>query len=213
MSLFPYRYAAAQEAAKTGMPLMRALALLFQNDMRARASRDEYMFGPDLLVAPITDENTRRPVYLPEGQWVDYWTGTLVSGGKTIVVDAPLDVLPLFVRAGAMLPKIPEDVMTLVPEKESGNTSLKSLDERRVYEVFGGEGSAEGAIRDFEGRTVTRSGHSLKVAGDPAHVIVRLRFTKVVRASVDGRPAKVQMAGDGAVIEFDHIRESTVSWQ
>ena len=213
MSLFPYRYAAAQEAAKTGMPLMRALALLFQNDMRARASRDEYMFGPDLLVAPITDENTRRPVYLPEGQWVDYWTGTLVSGGKTIVVDAPLDVLPLFVRAGAMLPKIPEDIMTLVPEKESGNTSLKSLDERRVYEVFGGEGSAEGAIRDFEGRTVTRSGHSLKVAGDPAHVIVRLRFTKVVRASVDGRPAKVQMAGDGAVIEFDHIRESTVSWQ
>lgn len=213
MSLFPYRYAAAQEAAKTGMPLMRALALLYQNDLHARSTRDEYLFGPDLLVAPITDENTRRPVYLPDGQWMDYWTGTEVTGGKTILVDAPLDVLPLFVRAGAVLPKIPEDVMTLVPEKESGNGSVKSLDERRVYEVFAPDGSAEATITDFEGRTVTRSGRSLKLVGDPAHVIVRLRFTKVARASVDGRPAKVQMVGDASVVELDHLKESTVSWQ
>jgi len=103
--------------------------------------------------------------------------------------------------------------MTLVPEKESGSTSVKSLDERRVYEVFGGESSAEGTIRDFEGRTVTKSGHSLNILGDPAHVMVRLRFTKVARASVDGRPAKVQMVGDGAVIEFDHLKESTLNWQ
>ena len=75
MSLFPYRYAAAQESAKTGMPIMRALALVYQDDARARVARDEYMFGPDLLVAPVVDENTRRPVYLPAGEWVDYWTG------------------------------------------------------------------------------------------------------------------------------------------
>ena len=55
-------------------------------------------------------------MYLPAGQWVDYWTGVATSGGRTVVVDAPLDVLPLWVRAGAVLPKIPEDVMTLVPE-------------------------------------------------------------------------------------------------
>lgn len=78
MSLFPYRYGAAMEAAKTGMPLMRALPLVYQNDAAAREARDEYMFGPDFLVAPVVDENTRRVVYLPAGSWVDYWTGAAV---------------------------------------------------------------------------------------------------------------------------------------
>ncbi len=99
MSLFPYRYAAAQEAAKTGMPIMRALALNYQNDERARVAKDEYLFGPDLLVAPVVDENTRRVVYLPEGEWVDYWTGAHVGGGKSVVVDVPVDS-DCAVRAG-----------------------------------------------------------------------------------------------------------------
>jgi alpha-D-xyloside xylohydrolase len=60
MSLFPYRYAAAQEAARTGMPIMRALVLEYQNDKRAREAKDEYLFGPDLLAAPVIDENTSR---------------------------------------------------------------------------------------------------------------------------------------------------------
>ncbi len=213
MSLFPYRYAAAQEATKTGMPPMRALALVYQNDPHARSTRDEYLFGPDLLVAPIIDGNTRRPVYLPEGQWTSYWTGVQVSGGKAILVDAPLDLLPLFVRTGAVLPKIPEDVMTLVPEEESGNKSVKSLDGRRVYEVFDAAESRDSSITDFEGRTVTRSGHSLKISGDPAHVIVRIRFAKVRSLNVNGTPGKIQASTDGSSVEFDHLSESTVTWQ
>ena len=47
-------------------------------------AKDEYLFGPDLLVAPVVDENTRRPVYLPAGEWVDYWTGAQTTGGKTL---------------------------------------------------------------------------------------------------------------------------------
>src|ERR1700693_3205636 len=121
MSLFPYRYAAAQESAKTGMPIMRTLVLAYQNDEQARVAKDEYLFGPDLLVAPVVDENTRRPVYLPAGEWVDYWTGVQTTGGRVVVVDAPVDVIPVFVRAGAVLPMIPDDVMTLVPQSESGN--------------------------------------------------------------------------------------------
>ena len=103
MSLFPYRYAAAQEAAKTGMPMMRALALLYQDDARARAAKDEYLFGPDLLVAPVIDEGTQRAVYLPAGEWVDYWTGAEVAGGKVVVADAPLDTIPVWARAGAVI--------------------------------------------------------------------------------------------------------------
>src|SRR6202044_1429271 len=136
MSLFPYRYAAAQEAARDGLPLMRALVLNYQNDERAREAKDEYMFGPDFLVAPVTDAGTSRPVYLPAGDWVNYWTGLQATGGKTLVVDAPLDTIPVYVRAGAVIAKIPEDVMTLVPAAESGAADVKTLDDRRVYEVI-----------------------------------------------------------------------------
>jgi alpha-D-xyloside xylohydrolase len=212
MSLFPYRYAAAQEAAKTGMPIMRALVLGYQNDERARITKDEYMFGPDLLVAPVVDESTRRVVYLPAGEWVDYWTGARTSGGKTVVVDAAADVLPLWVRAGAVIPKIPEDVMTLVPQSESGNTKVKSMDDRRIYEVVG-DGNAK--ITDFEGRIVVRSANSLKITGDSvAHVIVRWRFGKVKSVTVDGAAAKLQTGEGGEqFVEFDHLKESSVAWQ
>jgi alpha-D-xyloside xylohydrolase len=211
MSLFPYRYAAAQDAAKTGMPIMRALALTNQNDSRARELKDEYMMGPDFLVAPVVDENTRRVMYLPQGEWVDYWTGTQTSGGRTVVVDAAIDMLPLYVRAGAVIPKIPEDVMTLVPQRESGNSAVKSLDDRRVYEVYG---SGDAAITDFEGRKVVRGANSLKITGDSAaHMIVRWRFGSVRSVMVNGAAAKVQLGEDGAFVEFDHMKESTVSWQ
>ncbi len=212
MSLFPYRYAAAQEAAKTGMPLMRALVLNYQDDVRARSAKDEYLFGPDFLVAPVIDEGTQRTVYLPAGDWVNYWNGTQVEGGKVVVADAPVDVIPVWVRAGAVVPKIPEDVMTLVPQKESGNTTVKSLDNRRVYEVIGaGEGNAK--ITDFEGRVVERSGRSLKISGNAARVIVRWRFGTATGVTVNGASVKVQGGTVGSSVEFDHANESTLEWR
>jgi alpha-D-xyloside xylohydrolase len=212
MSLFPYRYAAAQEAAKTGMPIMRALILNYQDAPQARVVKDEYLFGPDLLVAPIITEGTQRPVYLPKGDWIDYWTGAPSPGGRTVVVDAPLDTIPVWVRAGAVLPKIPEDVMTLVPQSESGNTTVKSLDDRRVFEIEPGEGT--GAITDFEGRTVIRGERSLKITGtSAARVIVRWRFGKVATVSVNGVPVKVTAGPDGPSVEFDHGAESLVEWE
>ncbi len=75
MSLFPYRYAAAQESARTGMPLMRALVLFHPARRRGAAATDEYYFGPDLLVAPVVTPGTQRSVHLPEGEWLDYWSG------------------------------------------------------------------------------------------------------------------------------------------
>jgi alpha-D-xyloside xylohydrolase len=213
MSLFPYRYAAAQEAAKTGMPIMRALVLNYQNDERARVAKDEYMFGPDLLVAPVVDENTRRVVYLPEGEWVDCWTGAHVSGGKSLIVDVPVDSIALYARAGAVIAKIPEDVMTLVPQSESGNRSVKAMDDRRIYELIDGPGGT--AITDFEGRKVERGANSLKITGDSAaHMIVRWRSTRPSIVTVNGTAVKVE-TGEGGVafVEFDHLKESSLAWQ
>ncbi len=214
MSLFPYRYAAAQQAAKTGMPIMRALVLDYQDDEQARTARYEYMFGPDLLVAPVVDEGTQRVVYLPAGEWVNYWSGAEIAGGKTIVADAAVESIPLYVKRGAVLPKLPEDVMTLVPTAESGNKSVKSMDDRRVYEVVGDAGSEPATIVDFEGRTLARAGNSLAISGDAkARAIVRWRFGKVQSATVNGTPLKVQSDAAGAFVEFDFAGQSTVAWQ
>ncbi len=214
MSLFPYRYAAAQESARTGMPILRALPLLYQNDAKARVAPAEYMFGPDFLVAPVVDEGTQRPVYLPVGRWIDLWTGVETSGGQTLVVDAPMDLAPVFVRSGAVIPKIPEDVMTLVPASEIGNTGVKSMDQRRVYEVFGNSG-ADGTttITDFEGRKLERKGNVLKISGDPAPVTVRLRFSRAGRVTVNGASMRLDSRGDTRSVEFDHAGTSTVAWE
>jgi alpha-D-xyloside xylohydrolase len=133
-----------------------------------------------------------------------------VTGGKTILVDAPVDVIPVYVRAGAVIAKIPEDVMTLVPQSESGNATVKSLDDRRVYELNDLSGSS--AMTDFEGRSVVRAGRTLKISGDSAaHMIVRWRFAKPTRVTVNGEV--VQMIEGGSAVEFDHLKESLVEWQ
>jgi alpha-D-xyloside xylohydrolase len=214
MSLFPYRYAAAQVAAKTGMPILRALVLDFQDDERARQAKDEYLFGPDLLVAPVIDEGTSRPVYLPAGNWVNLFTGGTAEGGKTIVVDAALDQIPVYARAGTILPKIPEDIMTLVPKSESGNTTIHTLDDRRIYELIGRAPSTPTTITDFEGRTLVRSGNTLTIAGNSvARIIIRFRFEEVHSASVNGVFAAIQYGPYGAYIEFDYTGNATVTWR
>jgi len=212
MSLFPYRYAAAQEAAKTGMPIMRALVLTYQDDEQARAAKDEYLFGPDMLVAPVVNEGTQRPVYLPAGTWIDYWTGAQTVGGKTVVVDAPVDTIPLYIRQGTVLPRLPDDVMTLVPQSESGNKLVPGMDDRRVFEVIGDGGDT--TRTDFEGRTFTRTGNSLTITGDSAaHMIVRWRFAHVQSVSVNGAPAKLDASSGEPFVEFDHTHQSTIAWQ
>jgi alpha-D-xyloside xylohydrolase len=220
MSLFPYRYAAAQEAAKDGMPLMRALVLNYQNDQRAREAKDEYMFGPDFLVAPVVDAGVARTVYLPAGDWVNYWTGLQATGGKTLNVDAPLNTIPVYARAGAVIAKIPEDVMTLVPTSESGNSDVKTMDDRRVYEVISPFTAAGPATQtDFEGRVLVRDAQSLKITDStttlvtPARVTVRWRFGRVSSATVDGASVEVKNGTDGPYVEFSHAGESLVEWK
>jgi alpha-glucosidase (family GH31 glycosyl hydrolase) len=102
----PYIYSLGYQSWVTGAPYMRALPLDFPNDPMVADLRDEYMFGPAFLVAPVTDQGaTSREVYLPAGtDWYNYWTNERVKGGQTITVSAPIDTLPLFVRGGSILP-------------------------------------------------------------------------------------------------------------
>jgi len=104
--LMPYIYSLGYQTWLNGAPFLRALPLDFPGDAKVTDMRDEYMFGPAFLVAPITDQGaTSREVYLPAGaDWYNYWTNERVKGGQTITVQAPIDTIPLFVRAGSIVP-------------------------------------------------------------------------------------------------------------
>jgi alpha-D-xyloside xylohydrolase len=104
--LMPYIYSLGHKTNETGAPYMRALFMDFSNDPKVADLRDEYMFGPAFLVAPVTEQGaTTRTVYLPAGtDWYNYWTKERIHGGETIQVNAPIDTLPLFVRAGSIVP-------------------------------------------------------------------------------------------------------------
>ena len=85
---------------------MRALFMDFPRDPKVADIPDEYMFGPAILVAPVTEQGaTSRSVYLPDGtDWYNYWTNERIKGGQTITAAAPIDTMPLFVRAGSIIP-------------------------------------------------------------------------------------------------------------
>jgi alpha-D-xyloside xylohydrolase len=104
--LMPYIYSLGYRTWQTGAPFMRALPLDFPNDPNVADLRDEYMFGPAFLVAPVTTQGaTSRQVYLPAGtDWYNYWTNERFKGGQTVIAVAPIDTLPLFVRAGSIIP-------------------------------------------------------------------------------------------------------------
>jgi alpha-D-xyloside xylohydrolase len=109
--LLPYIYSLAGGVTLDAGTMMRPLVMDFQNDTMARGIVDEYMFGPAFLVAPVTTYQARsRGVYLPpaSGHWYDFWTGAITAGGRTIDAPAPYDSMPLFIRAGSIIPFGPE---------------------------------------------------------------------------------------------------------
>ncbi|HEY6291518.1 MAG TPA: TIM-barrel domain-containing protein [Terriglobia bacterium] len=106
--LMPYSYSAARESHDTGLPIMRALWLHDPDDPRAVECSDEYLWGRDILVAPVTEKGAvKREVYLPHGLWWDFWTEETVVGGRTVARPVDLATLPLYVRAGAVVPMGP----------------------------------------------------------------------------------------------------------
>jgi alpha-glucosidase len=102
--LLPYIYSVMQQASESGLPAMRPLFMDFPNDERTAKLDDEFLFGDDLLVAPVLYEGIDgRDVYLPAGEWFDYWTGKKSAGNATVQVAVTIDSIPLFVRAGGFI--------------------------------------------------------------------------------------------------------------
>ena len=125
--MLPYNYSVAWKVTSEASTIMRALGFDFPEDEKIWSIADEYMFGPAFLVAPVTEAKaTSRDVYLPAGTaWVNFWTGEKMSGGRTVKVAAPVETIPLFVRAGSIVP--------LGPDLQSAMEKPADPIELRVY--------------------------------------------------------------------------------
>jgi len=130
--LMPYIYSLGYGTHQTGAPYMRGLFMDFPNDPNVTNLGDEYMFGPAFLVAPVYEQGaTTRKVYLPVGtDWYNYWTNERVRGGQTITVNAPIDTIPLFVKAGSIIP-------TGVPVESTNE--VQKLAKLKIYPGANGE--------------------------------------------------------------------------
>jgi alpha-glucosidase/alpha-D-xyloside xylohydrolase len=106
--LLPYTYTIARECCDTGLPMMRALWLHHNEDARAVATGDQFLWGRDMLVSPVVAKGaTSRRLYLPRGRWFDFWTEQGIEGGREIDRAVDLETMPLHVRAGAIIPMGP----------------------------------------------------------------------------------------------------------
>jgi len=172
-SLMPYILTQAKESSANGHPMLRTLFFEFPDDPTSWLIEDEYMFGADLLVAPMMEEGTSRNVYLPPGEWIDYQTSKLYSGGMWHRIEpGPIPVV-LLVRAGNVIPQIA--IAESTAEMNWGEIELR---------VFGTGHNPitcllalpQGDVKKLE---VTTTARSLSVRNDPFNGQVKWRFTQV----------------------------------
>jgi alpha-D-xyloside xylohydrolase len=204
VSLFPYFYTYAQEAAKDGLPIIRHPLLEFPDDPKTYDSEGEYFLGDKILVAPVMQEGaSSRSLYLPRGSWVNYWTGKLIEGGQDVSVPAPLEQIPILLRAGSILPFISPETPTLAQHMQDKNGSLIS---NLVWRVFPASGPVQDDFTLYDGtRAVARQdalGMSVSVEHSPAarQYEVVLPMTSNPRSvTVAGKALrKLDAAGDQA---------------
>jgi alpha-glucosidase/alpha-D-xyloside xylohydrolase len=201
----PYLYSAVRECHETGMPIMRALWLHYPDDPAAVARGDEYLWGRNLLVAPVTEKGaTSRKLYLPRGDWYDFWTEEKVAGGREIIRPVDLATMPLYARAGAVIPFGPlkqytgekvDGPLTLVVYPGADGSSFLYEDDGATFNYRKGEWSKVMFSWNDGRRTL-----SIRLAPDSMprvpqrrEIEVRLAPEKTVRKVVlDARPVEVK---------------------
>lgn len=128
--LLPYIYDSFIQEEQTGLPILRPLILEYEDDPMVQNLNDEFMVGENILVAPIVEQGkTYRAIYLPEGEWIDYWTEEKITGKQVILKEAPLSICPIYVKVGSIIPMY--EVMQYVGEKSVKRLILN------VYEKAG----------------------------------------------------------------------------
>lgn len=155
-NMLPYIYSHAVKAHKTGSPIAYPMVMLFPDDA-ARAAEDQYMFGEELLVAPVMlDGLNWRMVTFPKGNWVNLFTGEVIEGGRTLYVQAPLDTIPVYVREGAaMVLTVPADTLATCENMEDVKLTsalmVAPASSKRTFTHYEDDNTAYGFVTDKVG--------------------------------------------------------------
>lgn len=187
--LIPYFYDLFCEEEKTGAPIMRPLVFHYQNDSAAKNCNDEFMVGDRMLVAPVVNQGAdRRMVYLPEGEWYDYWTKEKLVGPVWFIREAPIDVCPIYVKAGSVLPMMEEQ--SYVGQKENDTLILEVYPGEGVWDHYLDNGS------DFDYQEGKYHQYRFTVNGDQVR-------TEIVHGGYEKPYQKILVKGiDGKVKEL-----------
>ena len=207
-SLLPYIYSYAREAHDTGLPIMRAMFLEYPYDSQTFSTDNQFMFGEELLVAPVVKRNAKkRNVYLPEGEWIDFNDmKTVYEGEQWVSVDSPLSTIPMFVRKGSIIPRMP--VMDYTRQKAVYPITFQIFPadegESASFSLYEDDGESLGYLRDefvrtnvtcksiaegFEIEVGERTGKVYQVPGQ-RNFIFELHTDKVMKKiAVDGKKA------------------------
>ncbi|HEV2710154.1 MAG TPA: TIM-barrel domain-containing protein [Edaphobacter sp.] len=211
VSLFPYFYTYAHEAAKTGLPIIRHPLLEFPNDPKTYDANGEYLLGDKILVAPVLEQGaSSRSLYIPQGFWIDYWTGKLIKGDRQVTVPAPLGKIPILVRAGSILPFIDPDTETLA--QDLAGSKYRTLTNDLIWRIFPALVPHKDSFTLYDG-TVAETNEQ------PMRITVRVEHSPTVRhydvmLPVTRSPHRVTLAGK-ALGEINHLNRLTekTGWQ
>ncbi len=195
--LLPYNYTLAAEARASGLPLMRAMWLHYPQDEQVRGMGTQYLWGRDLVIAPVFERGaTQREVYLPQGVWYDWWTGTKEVGGQTIRRPVDLEMMPIYARAGAILP--------LDPLRQYATQPVTEPTTIRVYS------GAAGQFRWYEDDGATQEYLSDRFAWtvlkwDDAHRRLTIERDRTAGAlDIAPRKLRVELLPEGKSQEIDY---------
>ncbi len=205
--LLPYIYSTAVQAVETGLPVVRALVLKYSRDPNVRHLDTEYLLGESFLVAPVLERGARRRmVYLPAGEWVDYWSREVHDGPIWLNYPAPLEILPLFVRRGAIIPMWPEVAYT---DQANGESLVFDIypDDRGQFTLYDEDAPPVG-ISYSAGPTALQ----LSIGPLPSPPVVVLNdFRAVRRVTVNQHPhERWRVEGGGLVIELTEPGEAEI---
>jgi alpha-D-xyloside xylohydrolase len=173
LSLFPYFYSYSHQASQNGLPIIRHPMLEFPEDPQTYDAEQEYMLGEHILVAPVIQEGaTTRSLYLPQGDWANFWNGEMVRGGHQVTVPAPLDQIPILVQSGSILPFINSDTASLVDSSGSDQEASRVHD--LIWRVFPASHASTSTFRLWDGT-------SASAEQDSSHARIRVENSPMQR--------------------------------
>lgn len=208
ISLFPYIYGLAAEASKTGVPIIRQLSLEFPGDPKTYDAEQEYLLGDRILVAPVTEQGAvTRSFYLPSGAWLDYWTGKQLEGGQQVTVEAPLDRIPILVRAGSIVPLISEETETLA--SDLAGAKYRTWNGDVILRVFPATGAVESTFTLYDGTVATANQKPEQMAVQVENSAVERNYEVMLPA---GKPPLHVVLNGKSLSQAGHAETNASGW-